>query len=263
MVLLNLVLLRLLVKVSQQLFSRWSSGEGKEQVQGSSSQHTLCLVPCIFIIMYIKVYFNDKPLFLCDTIEKNFEPLIHHDDAVFIDELNSHTIKTIIYEMQHPQIHAGIFCHSNFEELKKSFFKKFILVQAAGGLIKNGEGEILMIFRRGRWDLPKGKLDKGEKLEECAVREVKEETGLKNVKLISPLTITYHTYREGTKFILKESHWYLMSITGEQKLIPQTDEDIFEIRWIKPDDISLYLPKSFPLITDIIESLKQKGFISL
>ena len=213
--------------------------------------------------MYLKIYFNDKPLFLCDIIDKTIRPFIHHDDAVFIDELNAHTTKTMIHEMQQPKVHAGIFQHPDLEELKKVFFKKFTIIQAAGGLVKNHEDKILMIFRRGKWDLPKGKLDKGEKLEDCAVREVEEETGLKHVQLNSPLIITYHTYHEGTKFILKESHWFAMTITGEQKLIPQTEEDIFDIKWIGADSVNLYIPKSFPLIADVIASAKQKDFISL
>jgi 8-oxo-dGTP pyrophosphatase MutT (NUDIX family) len=213
--------------------------------------------------MYIKIYFNDKPLFLCDTIDKTIRPFIHHDDAVFIDDLNAHTIKTMIHEMQQPRVHAGIFQHPDLEELKKAFFKKFTLIQAAGGLVKNNEDKVLMIFRRGKWDLPKGKLDKGEKIEDCAIREVKEETGLKNVKLNSPLLVTYHTYHEGTKFVLKESHWFTMMITGEQKLTPQTEEDIFDIKWIGQHDVNSFLPKSFPLIADVIEAAKQKSFISL
>jgi len=212
--------------------------------------------------MYIKIYFNNKPLFLCNTIDKTIQPFIHHDDAVFIDELNSHTIKTMIHEMQQPHVHAGIFQHSDLEELKKAVFKKFTPIQAAGGLVRNKEDMILMIFRRGNWDLPKGKLDKGEKLEDCAVREVEEETGLKNVKLDSPLLVTYHTYHEGTKFILKESHWFTMTVSGEQKLTPQTDEDIFDAKWISPGEIKSFLPKSFPLISDVIVSAKQNGFIS-
>ena len=212
--------------------------------------------------MYVKIYFNDKPLFLCDSIDKIIQPFIHHDDAVFIDELNAHAIKTMIHEMQQPKVHAGIFQHANFEELKKAFFKKFTLIQAAGGLVKNDEKNILMIFRRGKWDLPKGKLNKGEKMEYCATREVEEETGLKDVKLESPLIVTYHTYHEGTKFILKESHWFTMTIIGAQKLTPQTEEDIFDIKWVPPNEVNSYLPKSFPLIADIIGLAKQKGFIS-
>lgn len=206
--------------------------------------------------MFIKIYFDQKPLFLCDTIDKTIEPYIHHDDAVFIDELNPHTVKAMIHEMAQARVHAGIFHHPDLPVLQKAFFKKFTLVQAAGGLVKNDDGEILLIFRRGKWDLPKGKLDRGETLETCAVREVKEETGLKEVQLSSPLLITYHTYHEGTKFILKESHWFLMAAHGKQSLVPQTDEDIHEIKWVAPGDIQPYLKNTFPSVVDVLTNQK-------
>ena len=78
-----------------------------------------------------------SPFFFAIAIDKTIEPFIHHDDAVFIDELNTHTIKTIIHEMQQPQIHAGVFFHPDLEKLKKAFFKKFTMIQAAGGLVTN------------------------------------------------------------------------------------------------------------------------------
>lgn len=204
--------------------------------------------------MYLKIYFNDKPLFLCDTVDETIEPYLHHDDAVFIDELDAHTIKTMIHEMQLEKVHAGVFFHPDLEELKKAFYKKFTLVLAAGGLVENEKKEILIIHRRGKWDLPKGKLDKGEKLEECAVREVEEETGLTEVKLTAPLMITYHTYHEGTKFILKESHWYSMKVKGKQNLVPQTEEDIHDIRWVKAADLGPYMKDSFPSVTDVLQT---------
>lgn len=203
--------------------------------------------------MYIKIYFGNKPLFLCDEVDEAIQPYIHHDDAVFIDELNTHTIKTMIHEMQLEKVHAGVFFHPDLEELKKAFYKKFTLITAAGGVVENEKKEVLLIFRRGKWDLPKGKLDKDEKLEDCAVREVEEETGLQKVKLHAPLSVTYHTYHEGTKFILKESHWYTMKVGGDQQLIPQVEEDIHEIRWVKPKDLAKYIPDSFPSVADVLE----------
>ena len=202
--------------------------------------------------MYIKIYFNDKPLFLCDNVDETLQPYIHHDDAVFIDELNSHTIKSMIHEMEQPEVHAGVFYHPDLPELKKAFYKKFTLVTAAGGRVLNENKETLLIFRRGKWDLPKGKLDKGETLEDCAVREVEEETGLQKIKLLSPLTITYHVYHEGTRFILKESHWYNMKVTGDQKLVPQTEEDIHEIKWVKAADLEKYRKDAFPSVVDVL-----------
>jgi 8-oxo-dGTP pyrophosphatase MutT (NUDIX family) len=202
--------------------------------------------------MYIKIYFSNKPLFLCDAVDEDIEPYLHHDDAIFIDELNTHTVKAMIHEMQLEKVHAGVFFHADLEELKKSFFKKFTLVKAAGGLVTNKNNETLLIFRRGSWDLPKGKLDKGEKLEECAIREVEEETMITNIELLAPLTITYHTYHEGSRFILKESHWYSMKINDTQQGVPQTEEDIQEIRWVKKEELEPYLTKSFPSVADVL-----------
>jgi 8-oxo-dGTP pyrophosphatase MutT (NUDIX family) len=203
-------------------------------------------------IMYIKIFFSDKPLFLCDTVDETIEPFLHHDDAVFIDELDPHTVKSMIHEMQLEKVHAGVFIHPDLEALKKAFFKKFTFIQAAGGIVQNENGELLLIFRRGKWDLPKGKLDKGESLEDCAVREVEEETGLKQAQLVEPLLITYHTYHEGTKFILKESHWYRMKVKGQQELVPQTEEDIQETKWVAADALEPYFKNAFPSVVDVL-----------
>jgi len=205
--------------------------------------------------MFIKIYFNNKPLFLCDSVDETIQPYIHHDDAVFIDELNTHTIKSMIHEMEQEKVHAGVFFHPDLEELKKAFYKKFTIIIAAGGVIQNEKKEILLIYRRGKWDLPKGKLDAGETLEECAVREVAEETGLQQIKLISPFTITYHTYHEGSRFILKESHWFKMKVKGEQQLIPQTEEDIHEIKWVKAGELVEYMTNSFPSVADVLQMI--------
>lgn len=203
--------------------------------------------------MFIKIYFDNKPLFLCDNIDETIEPYVHHDDAVFIDELDIHTIKSMIHEMQEPEVHAGVFFHPDLNELKKAFWKKFTIIQAAGGLVVNEQDQLLMIFRRGKWDLPKGKLDEGETLEQCAVREVEEETGLINVELISPLITTFHTYHEGSKFVLKESYWYNMNVAGKQTLQPQTEEDILETRWVTINEAEKLFPECFPSVIDVIK----------
>jgi 8-oxo-dGTP pyrophosphatase MutT (NUDIX family) len=208
--------------------------------------------------MYIKIYFGDKPLFLCDTIDSTIEPFLHHDDAVFIDELNTHTVKAMIHEMQVEKVHAGVFYHPDLAELQKAFFKKFTIVKAGGGLILNEDDEALLIFRRGKWDLPKGKLDDGETIEACAVREVEEETGIKNVQLVSPLMITYHTYHEGARFILKESHWYNMRVHGKQSLVPQAEEDINEVKWVAAENIAPYLLLSYPSVADVLKAWSDK-----
>lgn len=203
--------------------------------------------------MFIKIYFSNKPLFLCNSLDEIIQPYVHHDDAIFIDELNSHTVKAMIHEMELEKIHAGVFYHPDLEELRKAFYKKFTIVLAAGGLVTNERKEVLMIYRRGFWDLPKGKLDKGEKLEDCAVREVEEETGLQQVKLSAALLVTYHTYHEGARFILKESHWFSMTTPGRQTLVPQTEEGITEIKWVTKKEAEALYPTSYPSVVDVLQ----------
>ncbi len=204
--------------------------------------------------MYLKIYFNDKPLFLCDGIDDTIQPYLHHDDSVFIDELDTHTLKSMIHEMQLPKIHAGVFFHTDLEKLKQAFWKKFTIVKAGGGIVENEKGEILLMFRRGKWDLPKGKLDKGEKIDTCALREVKEETGLQKVTLSSPLLTTYHTYHEGTKFILKETYWYSMKADGKQDLTPQAEEDISEVKWVKKSDLKKYAAQTYASVAEVLSA---------
>jgi ADP-ribose pyrophosphatase YjhB (NUDIX family) len=202
--------------------------------------------------MYIKIYFNDKPLFLCDEVDDTINVYAHHDDAVFMDELSSPAIKSIIQQMQEPQVHAGIFFHPDLEALKKQFWKKFEPVLAGGGLVRNEAGKILLLFRRGKWDLPKGKLDKGEKIEACALREVKEETGLQQVSLVSHLYNTYHTYHEGTHFILKETYWYEMLATGADALVPQAEEQIEQAIWAGETEIAACLQNTYPSVAEVL-----------
>ncbi|MBS1746580.1 MAG: NUDIX domain-containing protein [Bacteroidetes bacterium] len=128
---------------------------------------------------------------------------------------------------------------------------------AAGGLILNKKNELLMIFRRGKWDLPKGKLDDGESIPACALREVHEETGLKSFNIVHFLGITYHEYfNEYTrKDTLKETHWYKMQITEDEIPIPQTEEQIEKIEWVAKKNVAEKLTNSYKNIEEIISKL--------
>jgi 8-oxo-dGTP pyrophosphatase MutT (NUDIX family) len=209
--------------------------------------------------MYIKIWFNDKPLFLADAITDEIAPFAHHEDTVMIDEFSSPGIKSMIHEMRQDKVHAGIYVHGNLAELQKAFMKKFKLVKAAGGLVENPKKEVLMIFRRGKWDLPKGKLDRGESLETCAVREVKEETGLGGIILEKPLLVTYHTYEQNGKQFLKESHWYLMTSSDNGELKPQLEEDISKAEWTNPSQLKKYALNAFPSVVDVLKTARYLG----
>ena len=112
-------------------------------------------------------------------------------------------------------------------------------IQAAGGILfrmKGGASEILLIRRNGVWDLPKGKLEEGESMEECAVREVEEEVGARSLEIVSHLCDTYHEYHEGSAHYGKTTYWYLMRPQSEDSLLhtePQQVEGITELKWVE------------------------------
>lgn len=136
--------------------------------------------------------------------------------------------------------------------------KKKIII-AAGGLVVNEQKELLLIFRRNKWDLPKGKLDEGESIETCAIREVMEETGLKNIELTNFIAKTYHEYFDKwiQQEVIKETWWYAMKTKGNNVLIPQTEEDIEKIIWAKDSILQECLQNSYPTIIDIIHQWKK------
>lgn len=137
-----------------------------------------------------------------------------------------------------------------------SFFQSYSLITAAGGVVLNDEGKILFIFRRGKWDLPKGKKEDDESLETCAKREVMEETGLARLELQRFLLTTYHTYRYEGSSVAKDTHWFLFRAPGQQPVSPQTDEDIASIEWADPADLSRYTANTYQLIIDVLNVLR-------
>ena len=124
---------------------------------------------------------------------------------------------------------------------------------AAGGLVQNELGHVLMIFRRGYWDLPKGKLDPQESIDECALREVTEETGLQDITMGRFICTTTHEYYDKwlQQDVVKESHWYHMQASLTQPLVPQTEEDITAIRWVDAAEWSSLLELSYPTIQQV------------
>jgi 8-oxo-dGTP pyrophosphatase MutT (NUDIX family) len=126
------------------------------------------------------------------------------------------------------------------------------LIEAAGGLVFNSKRELLMIYRRGYWDLPKGKIEKKESIEVAAQREVTEETGVSNLAIVKRLEDTYHTYFMYGQYQLKRTYWFEMSIEHTPVLMAQTEEDITEVRWLPIDEIKHILPQTYPNIQAIL-----------
>ena len=129
-------------------------------------------------------------------------------------------------------------------------------INAAGGLVQNPQGEFLFIYRRGKWDLPKGKVDKGEAIEAAALREVREECGIENLRIVRLLKKTYHTYMLKNRIISKETYWYLMKTNWEKKPIPQTEEDITQAIWVDKNKMEELLEHTYENIREVVREFK-------
>ena len=202
--------------------------------------------------MHIKIYFGNKPVFLCDDLNEELKELLHHPDAVFIDEVTSPAIKSLLHEIKKEEFHAGVMQGQDLAKLKKQFFKHFTLIEAAGGIVQNTKKELLFIYRLGKWDLPKGKIETNESTDDCAIREVEEETGITNLTIKKKIGETYHTYDAFGKHFLKTTYWYYMVCPLGQKLVPQTEEDITDLKWVHTKNIAEPVANTYPSIKDIL-----------
>lgn len=141
----------------------------------------------------------------------------------------------------------------------KTVAKSVTLIEAAGGLVKNENGDYLFIYRNDKWDLPKGKIEKYERVKDAAVREVEEECGIKVNKLGEKICKTYHAYIYRGEVVLKKTHWFKMKCKAQGKLKPQKEEGITDVRWFKKDHIEPIVANTFPSIMDVLEKRKLVG----
>jgi 8-oxo-(d)GTP phosphatase len=134
------------------------------------------------------------------------------------------------------------------------FVRSFERVEAAGGIVFNTSkpGTVLMIFRNGKWDLPKGKCDKGESPEETALREVKEECGIPDLKLISKADETWHLYKQKKVIFAKRTFWYLMNSSYSGETTPQTEEGIDQVMWMNKEQVNQAMKNSYGLIEELL-----------
>lgn len=168
-----------------------------------------------------KVFVNDCPIILTENKKNaiNF-------DLVNFEEIQVNTIVEEIF--QNNLLGINLLCE-NLEACWATFQSCFKSQKAAGGKVINSNNEVLFIYRFNKWDLPKGKLENGESVSECAVREVEEECGITNLKIVKPLETTYHIYKEKGKTILKTTYWFLMRTDYTAELTPQLEEGIEEV----------------------------------
>ncbi|MCL1822398.1 MAG: NUDIX domain-containing protein [Prolixibacteraceae bacterium] len=204
-----------------------------------------------------EVFYNDSKLIFTDASANKSgnksEYTVYVDSANKLDDVATSFLRGNI---------KSVNISGDVNKLWPTFTQMFQLLPAAGGLAENG-GRYLFIFRRGKWDLPKGKIDPGETPKQAALREVGEETGLQKLTICRTLPSTWHIYESPQKksdngMILKQTHWFLMQSEDNQKLIPQAEEDIEIVRWIKPEDLAHILENAWPSVANLIEKVVRR-----
>lgn len=200
-----------------------------------------------------KIYINETPLFLMNEQEAEKRWPGDNQNLVLRYPGKPKFLYHYIDMLEKGKHLSSVtLVHNSVEQLFEDFCTAYKLIEAAGGVVYNEEGKILFIFRRSFWDLPKGKIDKGENPEQAAVREVNEETGISKIDLGRFLLSTYHTYKLDKKRILKKTWWYRMTTT-ETELIPQTEEDIEVAVWMKWEDFFNEKRVVYGSIKDVLE----------
>jgi len=184
-----------------------------------------------------KVFVNDKPLFLTNEIVKET------DFKLFL--LESIDIEQLIVKMFNNKIKKCYLYYPDEKVIFKKLKEKIPVQKAGGGLVYNKNGEVLFIFRNGKWDLPKGGKEKGEKVKLTAMREVEEETGVDQLKIVKKLQKTYHVFRRNGKYKLKITHWYEMHSGFEGIPTGQLEEGIEKAAWLNPHEIEQALQNSY------------------
>ena len=192
-----------------------------------------------------KVFVNDKPLFLTNQIFKET------DFQLFL--LESVDFKQLIVKYFQNKIQKAYLYHPDEKEIMKVLKTKIPVNKAGGGLVYNKNGEVLFIFRNGKWDLPKGGTDKGEEIEDTAMREVEEETGVNGLSISKKLQKTYHIFKRNGVYKLKITHWFEMQSTYDGIPVGQAEEGIEKVAWLSPIQIKEALKNSYENIKLLFE----------
>lgn len=202
-----------------------------------------------------KIFINEYPL----VITANEQDFYDGGNFRIVDD-NPASIAAAVDTLERSDKIIGNFGLMVMTEDEEVTFRKFAKpyqrISAAGGLVYNEKGELLLILRQGKWDLPKGKVDKGETVEEAAVREVEEECGIDKLVLGEPVKKTYHTYFLDQQRVLKTTHWFKMTAVEYAAMSPQLEENITDLKWFDPKTLDIEALNTYTSIRELLrESL--------
>ncbi len=202
----------------------------------------------------IKIYSVDKVVYLIDN-----QGVFNASEGVVLEPVQTKEEMKLKYTklMGKNQLKEIYFFNSSLELLLDYFSSMFRIIEAAGGLVKNEKGEWLFIFRNGKWDLPKGKIEKGEAVKTAAVREVEEECGISGLSILKELPSTYHTYFLEEKNILKRTYWFEMLCKDTSQLVPQTEEGITDVKWIPSTHLKPVYDNTFGSIKEVLKEIRE------
>lgn len=194
-----------------------------------------------------KVFVENRPIIIC---EKNIFPL--ECQLLFSERIKSIDKDVFpLFEKNSPKVPVVILAKDAAAEFNRLFSGHSIIV-AAGGIVRKDD-EYLFIKRFGKWDIPKGKLEKNENPELGAIREIEEECGITNPKIESFICETYHTYLEKNKSTLKKTYWYGMTYSGDEELIPQEEEGISRVKWFKKEKLDKVRFNTYESILEVMD----------
>lgn len=197
-----------------------------------------------------KVFIKNKSIFLTD---RRVPDVIRHDQIYLPYDDFEELAYTLNLLENSSHLQGVIFYCDDLELLWADFRAHFREIEAAGGLVRNENNDHLLIYRKGKWDLPKGKLEEDESPQDGALREVEEECGIEDLKIGSELEPTYHTYELNGIRILKKTYWFDMTST-QQEFTPQTEEDIEKVEWRSISEALVNDLDTYPNIRLILKS---------
>ena len=183
------------------------------------------------------IFVGDKPIILTTKVDKET------DFKVFL--LKSVDLGRVIRMLNRTDLKAVYLVGKNENKLLKLFFKKLPNVIAGGGKVYNNDGKILFIYRNNKWDLPKGKAEAKESIEDTAMREVEEETGVSGLSINKPLPTTYHIFKRNGRYKIKITYWFEMQTAYEGKLHPQQNEGITKVKWLGKKKVKKSMENSY------------------